>query len=70
MEQVHGCRLLTPLVPKGKIKSVGAFGPKYEVGVPKRRLPDGDWMITILLVETGEETEYRYSNMENDPEAR
>ena len=59
-----------PIVPIGKIKSFGELGPKYEVGKPIRPLDDGDWMIHIVLVETGEETEYRYSHLVDDPEAR
>lgn len=59
-----------PSVPVGKIKSFGAFGPKYEVGKPLRQLDDGDWMIEIVLVETGEKTEYRLTHVNDDPEAR
>jgi len=59
-----------PVVQTGKIKSFGAFGPKYEVLEPTRVLADGDWMIGIRLVETGEVTEYRFSHLLNDPEAR
>jgi len=59
-----------PAVPIGKIKSFGAFGPKYEVGQPLRQLGDGDWMVQIKMVETGEEAEYRYTHLLDDPEAR
>ena len=59
-----------PDVPLGKIKSFGPFGPKYEVGKPLRPLENGDWMIRVLLVETGEITEYRLSRLELDPDAR
>ncbi|CAM2070536.1 hypothetical protein SCOR_34495 [Sulfidibacter corallicola] len=59
-----------PQVPVGKIKSFGAFGPKYEIGRPIRQLEDGDWMISVVLVETGEEVEYRLARLNNDPEAR
>ena len=46
-----------PFVPTKAIKSFGGLGPKYEVGLPLRQLSDGDWMVEILLVETGEKTE-------------
>lgn len=59
-----------PPVPVGMIKSFGPFGPKYEVGKPQHQLSDGDWMIEITLVETGETTAYRYTHMTDDPEAR
>ncbi len=61
-EQLH--------IPVGKIKTFGPFGPKYEVGQPLRQLNDGDWMIEITMVETGEKTEYRLSRLSDDPEAR
>lgn len=59
-----------PPVPVGKIKSFGPFGPKYEVGYPLRQLDDGDWMIEVTIVESGEKTEYRRTHLLDDPEAR
>ena len=59
-----------PTVPIGKIKCFGSFGAKYEVGQPVRQLDDGDWMIAIKLVDTGEAVEYRYSHLQDDPEAK
>ena len=59
-----------PRVPAGKIKTFGPFGPKYEVGKPVRQLEDGDWMIEVTIVETGEKAEYRLSRLSEDPEAR
>ena len=61
-----GC---SPAVPVGKIKSFGPFGPKYEVGQSLRQLDDGDWMIEITMVETGEKAEYRWTHLTDDPEA-
>ena len=59
-----------PSVPVGKIKSFGPFGPKYEVGRILRQLEDGDWMVEVTLVETGEKVEYRLTRLADDPEAR
>ncbi len=59
-----------PPVPVGKIKSFGPFGPKYEVGRILRQLEDGDWMVEVTLVETGEKVEYRLTRLADDPEAR
>jgi Family of unknown function (DUF5397) len=56
-------------VPQGTIKSFGAFGPKYEVREPLRPLADGDWMIKIKLLDSGEAIEYRRSHLLNDPQA-
>ena len=59
-----------PPIPVGKIKSFGAFGPKYEVGRPLRQLDDGDWLVEVKMVETGEKAEYRMTHLFDDPEAR
>jgi hypothetical protein len=56
-------------VPVGKIKSFGPFGPKYEVGHPLRQLDDGDWMVEVTMVETGETAEYSLKHLIDDPEA-
>lgn len=59
----------TPTVPVGKIKSFGPFGPKYEVGKALRPLDDGDWMVEVTMVESGEKAEYRWTHLSEDPEA-
>jgi hypothetical protein len=59
-----------PPIPVGKIKSFGAFGPKYEVGHALRPLEDGDWLVEIKMVETGEKAEYKLTRLLDDPEAR
>ena len=61
--------VVPPSVPVGKIKSFGPFGPKYEVGTPLRELDDGDWLIQIIMVESGERAEYRLTRLLEDPEA-
>ena len=62
--------VIAPPLPIGKIKSFGAFGPKYEVGHALRPLDDGDWLVEVRMVETGETAEYRMSHLFEDPEAR
>lgn len=62
--------VMPPSVPLGKIKSFGAFGPKYEVGPLLRQLEDGDWMVQVKMVETGEVAEYRWTHLLDDPEGR
>jgi len=59
-----------PPVPVGKIKSFGPFGPKYEVGRALRQLDDGDWMIEVTMVESGEKVEHRLTHLYDDPEAQ
>ncbi len=58
-----------PVVPVGKIKSFGASGSKYKVIRPIRQLDDGDWLIEIERIETGEKAEYRLTHILDDPEA-
>jgi hypothetical protein len=54
----------------GLVKSFGPFGPKYRVGRVLRPLEDGDWLIEIAMLETGESAEYRLTRMQDDPVAR
>ena len=58
-----------PCIPFGKIKRFGEFGPPYEVGQAVRRLPDGDWLVEITLIQPGEIANYRLSRLNDDPEA-
>ncbi len=59
-----------PYVPSGKIKSLGPVGPKYVVGQAQRQLEDGDWMVEITMLDTGEKAEYRLTHLNDDPKAR
>ena len=56
-------------VPVGRIKTMGYFGPKYEVESVIRQLKNNDWMVEITMVETGEKNEYRLSRLLSDPDA-
>ena len=58
-----------PVIPIGKIKSFGPFGPQYEVGRALRQLDDGDWMIEVKMVQSGETAEYRLTHLTKDSEA-
>ena len=59
-----------PAAPLGMIKSFGDLGPRYEVGQVLRQTDDGDWLVEVRLVETGERAEYRLTHLIADPEAR
>jgi len=59
-----------PILPIGKIKTFGASGPKYEVMGSGRASENGEWLVPIRVVESGEELEYRYSRLMLDPDAR
>ncbi len=56
-------------VPEGAIKSFGPLGETYKVGRPLRELEDGDWMVEVSLVKTGETAEMRLTHIQDDPEA-
>ena len=58
-----------PTIPTGKFKSFGPLGPKYQVGQPLHQLNDGDWLVEVVMVETGEKAEYRLTHLIEDPEA-
>ena len=58
-----------PKITIGQIKTFGDLGPKYEVRRLLSPLENGDWLVEVLLIETGETTEYYYNQMINDPEA-
>jgi hypothetical protein len=60
---------MPPAVPTGRIKRFGPVGPKYEVGSPIRQLDDGDWMICVTILDSGEKVEYRLAHLNDDPEA-
>jgi len=60
----------SPPIPLGKLKSFGPFGPQYEVGHAVRQLSDGDWLVEVTMVDTGEKAEYRLTHLVDDPEAR
>ncbi len=50
-------------IPQCTIKSFGAFGSKYEVCEPLRPLADGDWMVKVKIIDSGEAIEYRRSHL-------
>ena len=56
-------------VPTGTIKTFGEFGIPYQVGKEDKKLPDGDILVTITLVQSGEQEKYRLSKLLNDPNA-
>ena len=58
-----------PFIPIGKIKSFGPLGPQYEVGPALRQLDDGDWMVEVKMVQSGEKAEYRLTHLTKDSEA-
>lgn len=56
-------------IPVGEIKTFGPVGPMYEVLRPLNQLANGDWLVMVRVVATGEETEYELSHILDDPQA-
>jgi Family of unknown function (DUF5397) len=53
----------------GQFRTFGPFGPAYRVLELIKQAEGGDWVLRIEVLETGEKTEYPYSQALNDPEA-
>lgn len=53
----------------GAFKTFGAFGPAYQALQPVQPLEDGDWVVKVRILETGEEVDYRYARIMDDPQA-
>lgn len=56
-------------IPTGCIKQFGQFGVLYVVGEVAEFLPDGDALVNITLLQSGEKDIYRLSHLLEDPEA-
>ena len=54
----------------GTWRSFGPAGPVYEIIGAGKALPGGERMMRIRVVETGEELDYRFTEMLDDPEER
>ena len=59
-----------PVVPVGQYRTFGAEGPVYQVVGMGHESTEGEWLVPIRVVESGEELDYRYSRFAKDPEAR
>ena len=61
-----------PNVQVGQIRTFGSEGPKYEVTGSGRWSDklEGEWVVPIRVVASGEELEYRYSRFSQDSEAK
>ncbi len=58
-----------PVLPIGKIKTFGIEGPPYQITGIGPYSEEGEWMVPIRVVQTGEELDYRYSRLALDPDA-
>ena len=56
-------------IPTGSIHTVGKYGVSYLVGTPEKQLDNGDWLVNIEVLESGEKTQYKLSKIIQDPKA-
>ena len=54
----------------GTWRRFGSVGPVYEIVSAGRTLADGDQMMRIRVVESGEELDYRLAEILDDPKER
>jgi hypothetical protein len=54
----------------GTWRRFGAVGPVYEIIAAGKELPDGDRIMRVRVVESGEEVDYRFTEILDDPKER
>ncbi len=59
--------LPSPQTLVGTWRRFGAVGPVYEIIAAGETLPGHDRMMRIRVVETGEELDYRFAEIMDDP---
>jgi len=53
-----------------QLPDLGALGPVYEIIGEGQGLPNGDRLMRIRVVESGEEVDYKLSDILDDPKER
>ena len=51
----------------GTWRRFGPVGPVYEIIAAGKQMPDGDHLMRIRVLESGEEAEYRFTAIMDDP---
>ena len=54
----------------GTWRRFGSLGPLYEVVEAGKVLPDGDRLMRVRVVESGEEVDYKLTDILDDPKER
>lgn len=52
---------------KDGIRQIGSYGPIYKVEGVEKELPNGDFLMSILLLESQQKDSYLLSNILKDP---
>lgn len=66
----HSAPLPQPAALVGTWRRFGAAGPVYEVISAGDELPGGDRLMRVRVVESGEEVDYRLTEILDDPRER
>ena len=51
----------------GQFRQFGDFGPAYKFIRAIRPIENNDWLVLVVVAKTGEEVEYKYSELQQDP---
>jgi hypothetical protein len=70
MDQAQTAKLPQPANLVGTWRRFGTVGPVYEITGIADTLPDGDCLMRIRVVESGEELDYRFTDIRDDPRER
>ena len=65
--QMHRPGLPSPQTLVGTWRRFGPIGPVYEIIAAGDELPDGDRLMRIRVLESGEEADYRFTDILDDP---
>jgi hypothetical protein len=63
-------RLPLPAALIGTWRRFGLLGPVYEILCQGNILPNGDVLMRVRVVESGEELDYRFADILDDPKER
>jgi len=70
MPQMETAMLPEPQSLIGTWRRFGAVGPVYEIISLGKELPDHDRLMRVRVVESGEELDYRFTEILDDPKER
>jgi hypothetical protein len=56
-----------PTTLVGTWRRFGAVGPVYEIIDAGREMPNGDQLMRVRVIETGEEVDYKFTDILDDP---
>ncbi|CAA2106567.1 hypothetical protein MBUL_03737 [Methylobacterium bullatum] len=70
MNDMASVSLPNPQGLVGTWRRFGQVGPVYEIVSVGNALADGEWLMRVRVLETGEEIDYRLTDVLDDPRER